>query len=149
MVDNKESSQSPGEYQKLQSEGRYRVGADIPTIPFSEIGKRGVRRVDGYEKASGKAVYTRDVNFQGMLHARVLTSPHARARIISMDTSEAERLPGVRAIIRYDDPEVEGRILNGSYFGPDWVFPDLVGWALKPERPVLGSETWYHGQPVG
>ena len=83
----------PGDYGKLYSEGRFKVGADVPTITFNEIGKRGVRRTDGYEKASGKAVYTRDIQLPGMLYARVLMSPYARARMKSMDTSRAEALP--------------------------------------------------------
>jgi len=139
----------PGDYQKLKTEGRYRIGADIPTISFSEIGKRGVRRLDGYEKASGQAIYTRDVQLPGMLYARVLMSPYARARIQRMGTSKAEALPGVRAVIRYDDVEVKDRMLNGCYFGPEWVCPRLAGWALKPIHPVLGEQAWYEGQPVG
>jgi len=139
----------PGDYERIQTEGMYRIGADVPTIVYREIGKRGVKRIDGYEKASGKALYTRDIQLPGMLYARVLKSPYARAKISRLDTSRAEALDGVRAIIRYDDPEVKGRPLNGSYFGPEWVCPDLAGWALKPVHLVLGDEAWYEGQPLG
>jgi xanthine dehydrogenase molybdenum-binding subunit len=139
----------PGEYGKLYSEGRFKVGADVSTTAFNEIGKRGVRRLDGYEKASGKAVYTRDIQLPGMLYARISMSPYARAKIKNMDTRRAEALPGVRALIRYDDPEVKDRVLNGCYFGPEWVCPELAGWALKPMHPVLGDEAWYEGQPLG
>lgn len=138
-----------GEYQKLQAEGKYGIEADTPTIAFNEIGKRGVRRLDGYEKASGEAIYTRDVKLPGMLYARILMSPHARAKIKKMDTSKAEALPGVRAVIRYDDPEVKDRILNGTSFGPEWVCPEFAGWGIKPVHPVLGDEAWHEGQPVG
>jgi len=153
------ASDKLGEYERLQEEGRYSLKADIPTITFSEIGKRGIRRLDGYEKASGKAIYTRDMQLPGMLYGRVLMSPYARARILRMDTSKAETLPGVRSIIRYDDPEVKGRQLNGSYFAPGWVSrelkrsglveDELEGWGLKPVRPVLGDEAWFEGQPLG
>ncbi len=139
----------PGDYQKLQTEGRYRVGADVPNVTFSEIGRRGVRRLDGHEKASGQAIYTRDMQIPGMLYARILMAPYARAKIKHLDTSKAAALPGVRTIIRYDDVEVRDRMLNGCYFGPEWVAPRLAGWALKPVHPVLGDETWYEGQPVG
>ncbi|HYG97702.1 MAG TPA: xanthine dehydrogenase family protein molybdopterin-binding subunit [Terriglobales bacterium] len=61
------------------------------------IGKR-VSRVDGPVKVSGRAKYTYDVHPQGMLYARMLGCPHAHARITSIDTSAAERLPGVRAV---------------------------------------------------
>lgn len=138
-----------GEYEKLQVEGRYPIEADIPEISFNEIGKRGIRRLDGYEKASGKAVYTRDVQIPGMLYARCMMSPYAHAKILRMDTSRAEAVPGVRAVLRYDDPEVKGRLLEGSYFGPKWVAPEFSGWALKPVSPVLGDEAWFEGQPIG
>ena len=54
----------------------------------------GVRRTDGYEKATGAAKYTVDVQLPGMLYGRFLTSPYPHAEIVSMDTSEAEKLPG-------------------------------------------------------
>src|SRR5512137_60323 len=73
---------------------------------FDVLGKRGVRRIDGYRKASGKAVYTRDILLPGMLYARWLTSPYPNAKIKKMDTTKAEALPGVRAVLRYDDPEI-------------------------------------------
>jgi len=138
-----------GEYQKLQAEGKYLTEADIPTITFNEIGKSGIRRLDGHEKASGNAIYTRDIQLPGMLYARVLMSPHPHARIRRMDTSKAKALPGVRALIRYDDLEVKDRMLNGSYFCPEWVDPELANWAVKPIHPVLGDQAWYEGQPVG
>ena len=70
------------------------------------IGKRRIRRVDGYEKASGSAVYTRDIYRPGMLYAKFLRSPHAHAKIKRLDTSKAEALQGVRAVLRYDDPGI-------------------------------------------
>jgi CO/xanthine dehydrogenase Mo-binding subunit len=69
------------------------------------IGMRRVRRQDGLDKASGKAVYARDVQLPGMLYAKPMCSPFAHAKIKGMDTSKAEALPGVRAVLRYDDPE--------------------------------------------
>ena len=137
-----------GDYEKIQEEGKFQVGADIPEITFREVGKREVRRLDGYEKASGKAVYNRDIQIPGMLYARILDSPYPRARILRMDTGKAEALSGVRSIIRYDDPEVQDRDLNGSYFAPEWVNKELGGWALKPIHRVLGDEAFYEGQPM-
>jgi CO/xanthine dehydrogenase Mo-binding subunit len=77
-----------------------------PLDDYGYIGKRGVRRLDGYEKASGRALYTIDLKLQGMLCAKFLTSPYAHASIKSMDTRRAEVYPGVRAVLRYDDPEL-------------------------------------------
>ena len=51
------------------------------------------------EKVRGRAVYVRDMALPGMLHGRVVRSPHARARIINLDVSRALRVPGVRAIV--------------------------------------------------
>jgi len=86
-----------------------------PLEKYEHIGKRGLRRIDGYEKASGKATYTMDIQLPGMLHMRFLTSPYPHAEIKSMDTSKAESLPGVRAILRYDDPELPSQADLGGH----------------------------------
>ncbi|MFT5285908.1 MAG: 4-hydroxybenzoyl-CoA reductase subunit alpha [Planctomycetota bacterium] len=65
---------------------------------FEVIGKRH-RKVDGLAKATGQAIYTDDIALPGMLHAKTLRSPHAHARIVSIDTSRAAALPGVLAVI--------------------------------------------------
>ena len=56
-------------------------------------------RIDAPEKVSGRAVYGVDLKLPGMLHARILRSPLPHARIVSIDTSRAERLIGVRAVV--------------------------------------------------
>jgi len=61
------------------------------------IGKPTLRR-DGLEKSTGRAKYSSDEKPAGMLFGALLTSPHAHARITSIDTSEAERLDGVKAV---------------------------------------------------
>jgi len=60
-------------------------------------------RIDGPEKATGAAKYSGDLKFPNMLFGKILTSPHAHARILSIDTSLAERLPGVKAVITHKD----------------------------------------------
>jgi xanthine dehydrogenase YagR molybdenum-binding subunit len=60
------------------------------------IGTR-VPRLDGSSKATGRAKYAFDINRPGMLHGRILRSPHPRARIVSLDLSPAEKAPGVKA----------------------------------------------------
>lgn len=136
-------------YEKLKDDGMYPLEADIPGIEYDNIGKRGVRRIDGVAKASGKAVYTRDVQIPGMLFAKVMRSPYAHARILSLDSSKAEALPGVRYVLRYDDPEMKGRKLNGSVGGPDRMADQFSGFALKPECVILAEEPWFEGQAVG
>jgi CO/xanthine dehydrogenase Mo-binding subunit len=71
------------------------------------IGRRGLRPKEAPEKVTGRAVYTNDVYLPGMLYAKIYRSPYAHARIKSMDSSKAEALPGVWAVIRYDDPDID------------------------------------------
>ena len=56
-------------------------------------------RIDGAARVSGEARYTYDVQLPGMLWARVLRSPHPHARVVRIDTSAAEALPGVVEIM--------------------------------------------------
>lgn len=65
---------------------------------YSSVGTRPVRH-DGYDKVTGKALYGADVELPGLIHGKVLRSPHAHARIISIDISEAVKVPEVQAII--------------------------------------------------
>ena len=59
---------------------------------------RELTRVDGFERVTGRATFTTDLAFPGMLHARFVRSPLAHARVLSVDPSAALRLPGVRAV---------------------------------------------------
>ncbi|MBO0797743.1 MAG: xanthine dehydrogenase family protein molybdopterin-binding subunit [Blastocatellia bacterium] len=63
----------------------------------SLIGKR-ISRVDGPDKVSGKAKYTYDINRPGMLFGKILRSPYAHAKITKIDTSAAEKMPGVKKV---------------------------------------------------
>ena len=65
---------------------------------FGVVG-RPMRKVDGLDKATGRAVYADDVVLPGMLHAKTLRSPHRHARILSIDAREALALEGVHAVI--------------------------------------------------
>lgn len=65
---------------------------------YRHVGTRPVRP-DGVEKVTGKAIYGTDHVAAGMLHGAILRSPHAHARIRSVDTRKAEALPGVKAIV--------------------------------------------------
>ena len=82
------------------------VADKYPAKEFKYVGQKVPRRIDGLAKASGQAEYTMDVQLPGMLYMRLLMSPYAHAKILKMDTSRAEKLPGVRYILRWDDPEV-------------------------------------------
>lgn len=64
---------------------------------------RPMRKVEGLDKSTGRAVYTDDIVLPGMLHGKILRSPHPHARIVSIDTSEAEALEGVHAVVTGQD----------------------------------------------
>ena len=64
---------------------------------YKVVGTRPVRH-DGYDKVTGRALYGADMHLPGLLHARVLRSPHAHARVLSINTSRAEAHPEVRAV---------------------------------------------------
>src|SRR5262249_16096507 len=68
----------------------------------SLIGKR-ISRVDGPDKVSGRAKYTYDVHRPGILIGKVVRSPHAHCKIASVDTSAAEKIPGVKAVFIIQD----------------------------------------------
>ena len=69
---------------------------------FKVVGTRPPRP-DGVDKVTGRALYGADVSAPGMLTGRVLRSPHAHAEILSIDTSAAEALQGVRAVVTARD----------------------------------------------
>jgi xanthine dehydrogenase YagR molybdenum-binding subunit len=68
-----------------------------PADKRSLIGKR-ISRIDGPWKSSGRAKYTYDINRPGLLYGKMLLSPHAHARVVSVDTGEAEKMPGVKTV---------------------------------------------------
>jgi xanthine dehydrogenase molybdenum-binding subunit len=78
-------------YPDYTSDGKYKV-----------IGTRPIRH-DGVDKVTGRAVYGADVRLSDLLYGKMLRSPHAHARIISIDTSRALELEGVRAVATADD----------------------------------------------
>lgn len=91
------------------------------------------RRLDGAVKATGAAVYSMDLELPGMLHAKVLRSPYPHARLLSIDSSEAEKLPGVAMVLTRET-------LGGMnpYFGS----------AYKDQTVVALDKVRYAGDPV-
>ncbi len=72
------------------------------------------QRVEGVDKVSGAALYSADVSRPGMLHATFVQSPHPHARVLSVDVTAAQKVPGVRAILTGEDtrPARFGRYLQ-------------------------------------
>jgi xanthine dehydrogenase YagR molybdenum-binding subunit len=75
------------------------------------VGQRKAR-VDGYERVSGTAIYPSDLQLPGTLYGAILRCPHAHARVKRVDTGDAEKLPGVHAVIGPGTPDAD---LEWSY----------------------------------
>jgi xanthine dehydrogenase molybdenum-binding subunit len=104
--------------------------APQPAGTFRVIGTRP-GRADAADKVTGRAVFGADVRLPGMIVGLVLRSPHAHARIVSIDTSDAERLPGVLAVITARDlwPTAEwGTPVNSrrKFFRDNYLASDKV-----------------------
>ena len=104
------------------------------------VGTRPVRP-DGVPKVTGQARYGADYSLPGMLWGKILRSPHAHARIRSIDTSAARALPGVKAVmVGSDMPEQ-----SFNYIGPDRV--QVNYWHMT--RNVMAREkALFDGHPV-
>ena len=82
------------------------------TQKFVSVGSRPVRQ-DGFDKVTGIALYGADVDLPGLIHGKILRSPHAHAKILSIDTSEAEKLADVHAVItNHDFPTQEDKAVS-------------------------------------
>ena len=97
------------------------------------------RRSDGAEKVTGKAIYTVDVNLPGMAHGKILRSPYAHARLVRVDASEAEKLPGVYAVITRDDQRRLG-MFGAAYKDQTIVAVDKVRYAGDPVAAVAAVD---------
>lgn len=72
-----------------------------PEAPEMKVVGKSETKVDALKLAKGNPAFVDDVEFRGLLHGKLLTSPHAHARIIDIDDSEARAIPGVHAVIHY------------------------------------------------
>ena len=79
---------------------------------YKVIGTRPIRH-DGVDKVTGAAQYGADITLPGMLYGRVLRSPHAHARVLSIDTSKAKALAGVKSVITNADfPRASDEVID-------------------------------------
>jgi xanthine dehydrogenase molybdenum-binding subunit len=84
----------------------------MSTQEFAVVGTRPIRH-DGADKVTGRALYGADFQMTGLLHGHILRSPHAHARIRRMDTSKAQALAGVKAVITAADfPQGPDRLVD-------------------------------------
>ncbi|HSG17574.1 MAG TPA: molybdopterin cofactor-binding domain-containing protein [Anaerolineae bacterium] len=99
------------------------------------VGK-SLPRVDAYAKVTGQAKFTVDISLPRMLHGKILRSPHPHARILNVDTTAAERLPGVKAVIT-------GRDTTDMRF----AFVDTPRYAAD-EYPLAQDKVRYIGDEI-
>src|SRR5215467_16071206 len=94
----------------------------------SVIGKR-ISRVDGPDKVSGRAKYTYDLHRPGMLFGKVVRCPYPHAKVVSVDTSAAEKMPGVAAV----------HVIQGPGSEISWAGDDIVVVAAVDERAAADA----------
>ena len=92
---------------------------------YAVVGKR-LPRLDGSAKVTGEAKFAGDISLPRMLYGKILRSPYPHAKILNIDTSKAERLPGVKAVITGRDTK-EMKYSQGEGFAED-LYP------LAPDR---------------
>lgn len=85
----------------------YEPNVVLSTKEYNVVGTRPIRH-DGTDKVTGRALYGADFQAAGLLYGKILRSPHAHARIKSIDTTRAAALSGVRAVLTAKDlPEIK------------------------------------------
>ena len=106
------------------------------TREYKVVGTRPVRH-DGADKVTGRAVYGADMNLPGMLYGKVLRSPHAHARVKSVDVSKAAAHPDARAVVTRDD------------FAPsDPVGPIAVLGQMPTDNVLARDKAMYKGHAI-
>jgi xanthine dehydrogenase YagR molybdenum-binding subunit len=118
--------------------------AEIEELTIEDLGATGwgpkdkhalintkIPRTDAPFKTTGTAIYTHDVRLPNMLHGRFFTSPHAHARITSIDTSAAEKIPGVKAILPVNPPNNEVSFEGQPIIAVAAITPEIAEDAIK------------------
>ena len=109
---------------------------------YKVIGTRALR-LDGLDKVTGDARFGADIHLAGMLHGKMLTSPHAHARILSIDTSKAEAVPGVKAVITARDFPIFEQQKTIDFFAEQFR-----GSRIMAEHFMARDKVLYVGHPV-
>jgi len=102
-------------------------------------------RIDALERVTGKAMYTRDVSLPDMLYGAILRSPHPHARIKSIDTSKAQAMPGVKAVLTHENCEVvwgAGGVAGGVQYN------DAIKKITRQRRYAFNNPVRFVGEPV-
>jgi len=112
--------------------------ANQPNNKYMDPVGKSVPRIDGKGLVTGETKYTYDIKMPDMLFGKMIRSPHPHAKIISIDTSKAEKLPGVKSIITAEDT------LKIKYGSNEFFFPQTVD-----QLPLQAEKVRYIGDEIG
>lgn len=112
---------------------------------FTVVGKP-FDRIDGVEKVTGRAVYSGDLKLPKMLFGKILHCPHPRARILKIDTSKAEQLPGVQAVLTKENTK---GWRTYWYTVPQIAFPECITYEGQEVAVVAAEDITVAQQAIG
>jgi xanthine dehydrogenase molybdenum-binding subunit len=111
-----------------------------PKTDYKVVGTRPIRH-DGYDKVTGRAIYGGDIKLPGMIWGVMVRSPHAHANIKSIDTSAAEAMEGVMAVVTGDDmPEAPSKLVD--------LGEGNVNFKWASNKLMASDKVLYRGHPV-
>ncbi len=105
------------------------------------VGK-SVKRLDGIDKVTGIGTFTSDMVAPGMLFGKILRSPHPHAKILKVDTSKAEKLPGVKAIIH------RGNVPNNFYNSATGIFMSIPPHEAVLDQQIFSEKARFVGDEI-
>ena len=125
------------------------LGTKTARSEYKVIGTRPIRP-DGVDKVTGKAMYGADIRLPGMLYGKVLRSPHAHARIKSIDISKASSHPAVKCIITSDDlplaedtiTELGEIVINLKYLSDNILASDKALYKGHPVAAIAATDPY-------
>ena len=113
----------------------------LSTQEYDVVGTRPIRH-DGADKVTGRAQYSADIQLPGLLHAKVLRSPHVHARIKSIDPARALALPGVKVVVTSAEfAEHSGRVADLGEGG-------MINLKFLSNNCLAADKVLYKGHPV-
>jgi CO/xanthine dehydrogenase Mo-binding subunit len=128
-------------------------------VPEDGVLGKHVKVKDGYAKTSGTGLYTRDIHRPGMLYAKFVRSPYTRARIKSLDVSQARALPGVWEVMTYQDTDLKStwfdyKFFNSMVIGESDAEIKMNKAGMDANGPIADAYTKtdianWNGQPLG
>ena len=119
----------------------YKPNMVLSTKEYRVVGTRPIRH-DGMDKVTGRARYSADIQLPGLLHGKILRSPHPHARIMSINASKALALPGVKALVTSEDlPVLSDRVVDAA----EGFFDNM---RFLSNNCLARDKVLYQGQPV-